>query len=476
VRVISEVASFVPFSLYETRLDGGFDGWDDPFLGPIFDDRANPWQDPQEWRQTVTAHALLWKESISEKKVGRNGLEVWPIHPDYITTTEQLRDGTLRWVVNEPNVPQRTLVQDQVFRLKGWGAHTFMGADVLRLARETIGLWLAQEKFGALYFAQGAKGSVWLQHPSQLSDTARKRLDADNLSNYSGFGNVHKAFLVEEGITVHEVGNSAKDAQLNEFREALVHEAARWFNIPVHMLRAGDQPTFASVEQFAREFIDITMRPWYRRWERRVKFDLIQDKRIVARHILDELLSGSMLERYQAWASAIMNGWMSQNEARIKEGMNPHPDAAMDKPARSTNQGNPADQSGQAVVGGEPKAIPAAPVAKKKKKKPIENASVARVELFARTAAERVIAKETARLGALATKHAANIEGWNNAVAEFYAQHAEHVAETMILPPLVARQWTDRQSTAAQAGGMTLVAGWDRDCTEALTRLALGVS
>jgi HK97 family phage portal protein len=476
VRLISEVCGALPFELKRERGDGGFYPEDDPFLGAIFDDRANPWQTPQEWRETMTAQAILWPQALSEKKVGANGLELHPIEPEYITKTEQVGNGTLRWTIQEPGQSSRTLVQDEVFRMKGFGAHCFMGADLLRLARETVGLWLAQEKFGGLYFRQGAKPSVWLQMPQgvTLSDSAYKRLQETAGERYSGLTQMHKAFVIEGGGTVKEVGNSAKDAQLVEFREALVHECARWLNIPVHMFRAGDQPTFASVEQFAREFVDYTLMPWLVRWEQRVKFDLLTKKGVIARHNLDALLRGSMVERYQAYAIGIMNGILGQNEVRIKEGLNPVKDPAMDKPARSTNQGHPADapQFGNPAAPEQQQSAPVAPKKKKQKVPPAEGSTL-REQLFTRQAAERVVNKETQRIRSLALKHASDGEAFLAAVDTFYGEHSGHVAEVMLVAPPVARIWTSLQSGKVKAEGIAAVEAWEEESIETLTRLAL---
>ena len=198
---------------------------------------------------------------------------------------EQLDNYRIRCVVNEPGKPQRTLVQEQLFRLQGLAINEIpVGENVIRLAREAIGLWLAQEKFSALFFGQGARPSVWMQVPGKLSDAAYSRLKEQSAARYAGLANMHRIGLAEQGSTIKEVGFSAKDSQLTESRDGQVQEIARWLNIPEHMLRTGKQPTFASVEQFGQEFIDITLRPWAVRWEQSADRDLVFEDDIVLRH------------------------------------------------------------------------------------------------------------------------------------------------------------------------------------------------
>ncbi|MCH8055614.1 MAG: phage portal protein, partial [Deltaproteobacteria bacterium] len=77
-------------------------------------------------------------------------------------------------------------------------------------------------------------------------------------------------------------------------------------------------------EQQSIDFVLYSMMPWFRRWEQAITRDLIlAPQTFFAEFLIDGLLRGDTKSRYAAYASAITNGWMTRNEARIKENLNP---------------------------------------------------------------------------------------------------------------------------------------------------------
>ena len=75
-----------------------------------------------------------------------------------------------------------------------------------------------------------------------------------------------------------------------------------------------------------REFVTYTLRPWMVKIEKSISRDLLlpsERGRYFAKFNADALLRGNTAERYEAYASAILNGWMSRNEVRELEDLNP---------------------------------------------------------------------------------------------------------------------------------------------------------
>ena len=472
VRLYAETLSTLPLILYRESEDGRRkDRARDHHLWKKLRKQPNPRQTAQQWRETMTARAFLWGAGLSEILVDRAGdLTLEPLDPDWVTTEFVKSTRRLRYIVREPGEAPRTLVQDQVFRLEGMSIHQFMPLNLLLLAREAVGLWLAIEKFNALYFAQGASPSVWLQHPEKLSDPAWKRLQESVQQKYGGMFSAHKAFVVEEGITVKDVGRSAKDSQIVESKESQVHEVGRWCNIPLHMLRAGDAPTYASIEMFAQEFVDYSLRPWAVRWEQCIGRDLLPEDDVYAEHLFEGLLRGNTADRFNAYAIAIMNGFMAENEVRSREGLNPWP--GLDEPRRSVNQ-----DRGAAPQGAGSLALPK----KKKKKRAADDEEQAkppapprRLALLARNGAQRVVRREVGAIGKRAVDLAGKPDAWSKWLAEFYGEHASFVGDALQLEPALATDYAERHRAAVLAEGVGVLERWDLEAVEELTSLAIG--
>jgi len=125
---------------------------------------------------------------------------------------------------------------------------------------------------------------------------------------------------------VTEIGLPPEDAQFLETRKYQTTEIARLFRIPPHMLADLERATFSNIEHQSLEFVIHTIRPWLVRWEQAITRDVFSeaDRRgFFAEFLVDGLLRGDIQSRYQAYATARQNGWMSANDVRALENMNP---------------------------------------------------------------------------------------------------------------------------------------------------------
>lgn len=479
VRLISETIGALPLIVYREDADGDKHRAKDHQLWTTLRRSPNVWQTGQQFRETMTALALVYPGAHAEIIPGPDGPvhQLIPFEPSTVTV-QQLTTKRLRFLIREPGQPERTLVQDQVFRINGLGISTLpVSENVILLAREAVGLWLAQEKFSGLFFGQGARPSVWMQVPTRLSDSAFKRLQEQSQARYAGLQNMHKIGLAEEGSTIKEVGWSAKDSQLTEAREAQVLEIARWFNIPEHMLRAGKSPTYASIYQNAQEFKDYTLTPWAVRWEQSALRDLIYEDDVYIEHLFDGLLRGNVTERAQAQAIYVTNGVMTRNEVRRQENLNRLD--GLDEPLTPLNM----ERTGAPPPAGDPppdspRRTPPPPAddeddARAAYDRPVGHGVPRRLYLIAQSAAARVVRKEVEQLRANAEKLAGKPGPWGEWLFAFYEKHAVFVADTLQLEPALARAYCENHRNAVALDPENITKVVEAEATERLTDYAL---
>jgi hypothetical protein len=227
--------------------------------------------------------------------------------------------------------------------------------------------------------------------------------------------------VLEEGMAWKNIGFNVEDTQLIETMEFGIEEVARWFNVPVHLLRSNKQAqTYASVEAFDIELVIHTLRPWAVRIEQAISRDLIvADDTYFAEFLMDALMRGDSTARKDFYASAITNGWMTRNEARIKENLNPLD--GLDEPLVPLNMG-----TGNPPPAGQEQATPQPP------SKQQRGASLARA------AVDRVLRREAGAVSKAQQKYAKEQKAYQAWAEAFYAEHATFVAEALALPSLVA--------------------------------------
>jgi phage portal protein BeeE len=89
------------------------------------------------------------------------------------------------------------------------------------------------------------------------------------------------------------------------------------------------------------------MRPWVIRWEKKFNALLTQSERktFFVEFLIDAVLRGDTLARYQAYRIARQDGWMNANEIRELENKNPIPGPEGEeywRPANMVNADEPA--------------------------------------------------------------------------------------------------------------------------------------
>jgi hypothetical protein len=103
-------------------------------------------------------------------------------------------------------------------------------------------------------------------------------------------------------------------------------QIASIFRVPPHMIGDLERATFSNIEQQSIEFKTYTMEPWLVRWQQAINTRLMLEgerEKFFAEFLTDALLRGDTASRYQAHAIGRQNGWLSANDIREIENMNP---------------------------------------------------------------------------------------------------------------------------------------------------------
>lgn len=331
-RILAEDSASLPLILYRRLRPRGKERATDHRLFNILHAIANPEMTAYELRELLVSHTAMWGNGYSEIQRDRGGriIALWPLRPDRVDV-QRGWDGQLYYQVSigdplEHDPETVTLPARNVMHVRGLGYDGVKGYSVIGLARQSIGLGLATEEFGSRFFGNGARPGAVLEHPAQLSDTAHKRLEKSWNVRHQGLENAHRLAILEEGMKIHEIGIPPEDAQFLETRKFQVTEIARWFRIPPHMLADLERSTNNNIEHQSLEYVMHTLRPWLVRIEQRIDKDLLTDaerRELFAEHLVDGLLRGDIESRYNAYGQGRQNGWLSANDIREMENMNP---------------------------------------------------------------------------------------------------------------------------------------------------------
>lgn len=274
-----------------------------------------------DFRGTLTGHAVLQGTGFAEIVMdqGMRVRELWPLRPDRTrivragvgVTVAGVPDGELCFIVTLPSGEQRVLRRHQVFTLPGFGGDGLTGYSVVAHMREAIALSLAAEEHGARFYANSARPDIVLKHPGNPSDAARKHLRESFEARHQGLSNAHRIAILEEGLSIEQVGMKLVDAEYTATREHAVRDFARALRIPVSKMGLpGD--TKATAEQ---EDLDYSkaLTPWALRWTQRLRFHGITPDPYYAHHTLQALVQSDMKTRGEYLHTMKLDGNMSAN-------------------------------------------------------------------------------------------------------------------------------------------------------------------
>lgn len=326
VRILSETVASLPLVMYR-RQDRGKTRAPEHPLYRLLHDQPNDFMTALELRETLQAHLALWGNAYAQLDYNGAGqvTGIFPLRPDKMQRIET-QGGQRVYHYQTPSGQVIPLNGARIWHLRGLGSDGLFGYSPIQLMRNSVGLSMATEKYGAKFFGNGARPGGVLEHPGKLSDASANRLRSSWNEMHMGLDNSHKVAILEEGLKWHEVGLPPEDSQFLETRRFQVQEIARIYRVPPHMLADLERATFSNIEHQGIEFVVHTIRPWLVRWEQSISSNLMTERdrqTFYPEHLVDGLLRGDTASRYQAYATGRQNGWLSANDIRALENMNP---------------------------------------------------------------------------------------------------------------------------------------------------------
>lgn len=328
VRVLSETIAHLPFILYRRNGDSRVRETSHP-LYKLLHDSPNRWQTSFEFREMMMGHVLLRGNAYAQKVMDGNGtiIELVPLNPTKVTP--KMTQGGDVYYEFRPGVGGTVYIPaENMFHLRGYASDGLVGVSPITEARETVGLAIAAEEFGARTFQNDAQPGGILEHPGKLGEEAIVNLRKSMQEQHGGVQNARKYMILEEGMKWTRVGMSSQDTQWIETRKFQLEEIARIFRVPPHLIGHLERATFSNIEHQGLEFVTHTILPWLKRWEQAIAARLMtaQERNLYySEFLVDGLLRGDIATRYNAYAVGRQWGWLSADDVRRFENMDALP-------------------------------------------------------------------------------------------------------------------------------------------------------
>lgn len=293
----------------------------------LLHDSPNAWQTSYKLREYAQSSVLLYGNAYIHIVRDKNGgvvslesLEPWKV--------QLLKNGSRYVYAYYGDDNTMSLSPDDVLHIKSLGPSIKTGKSVIQTHAETIGLGLDARKFASSFFGGNARPAGILSVKTPLNSnawgnfkkmwqTAQEKLRSEE----------NKTILLPAELDYKALTVSPVDTELLSMMKLNRSEIAGIFNVPAHMINDLEKATFSNISEQTIQFIRFSVMPWVVNWEQELNRKIFTEAERKAGYFVKFNLAGIMRgtagERATFYHAAITDGWMSRNEARQLEDMNP---------------------------------------------------------------------------------------------------------------------------------------------------------
>jgi HK97 family phage portal protein len=331
VRVISDQLASFPKGIYKRIDDRVREKQSDHPLKYLIDSQPNEFCTAFDFWDACSNAVLLWGNGFAEiLRDGRFGISGFQnYHPSKITIHYGIVDGK-PILFYEENESHRVIPYYNMLHFHGMSFDGVQGKGVIaNFAKESVGLSVAAEKFGAKFFGNDTMMTKYLSHPTQLSDPALKHIQESWQQNYAGLDNAFKIRVLEEGMKLENVGIPPDQAQYLGTRQHQVEEICRWFKVQPHLIQHLLRSTNNNIEHQGIEFVTQTLTPWVVRFEHELNRKIFAEREkglFYVKFNMGSLLRGDVKTRSEYYSKMLQWGVLCPDEVRELEDRNPRED------------------------------------------------------------------------------------------------------------------------------------------------------
>ena len=223
---------------------------------------------------------------------------------------------------SEEEYPAEAILHVPGFTLPG----AMRGLSPIACAKQSIGLGLAAEQFGAQFFGTGAtlSGVITVQGAAPQGD-ALTSLKEQFTRKHGGISKSHAIGLLSGGATWTPLSVKPEEAQFLETRRYTDIQIASLFGVPHEYVTDAEGAKGYVTGVYARQYMwlqtGINVR--LTRWERALSA-LLPDKNAYVKFNRNAFLAMDPKERSEFYAAGLQGRWLTPNEIRGKEDHEPY--------------------------------------------------------------------------------------------------------------------------------------------------------
>lgn len=327
VNLIADTESQLPAQVYQRDGDRRIRRSDHP-VDRLLSGNVNDFQQRRGFVKTLETCRQLHGNGYAQIERDASGAPVglWPLN----AAPRRNESGGLIYQAGGDELNPADVVH-----IRGLSQNGLVGLSPIAAARHSIELSMLTEAFGRRFFKHDAKSGGFIIQPGE-TNARQKRAKSESLSSSEDGGQggpsmAHKPKILDPGAKYIPVTIAPEEAQFLQTRSFQIEEIARLYRVPLPLLGHMEKTTSwgGGIEQLMISFAQFTVAPLAMDWEQELSAKLLTDEEraqgYYVRLDMRGLLRGDMAARAAFYQSAVQNSWMTPNEVRSREELDPLP-------------------------------------------------------------------------------------------------------------------------------------------------------
>jgi len=310
----------LPMHAY-TRLDNGTRSTDGKSAEAILLKHPCPHMNPYAFRFAMSLNFELYGVAYAKIHHSTTGkpIALYPIASTLVQPT--IKDGALFYLYS---VTGEYISRKDMLVVMNLTTNGIMPLAPLDYIKQDLAVADAAKTMQHNWFSRGTMLGGIVKVPANTPKETKDEIRTSFQVGFGGSGNSFKTAVIPDNTTYEPVKIDSKSAEFQEAQKWTVAEVARRFGVPEAFAGGSIRETYANAEQRGIDLVQYSLLPRSVAWQDAFNDALFlhNDTRYVKLN-LNGLLRGDAATRSAYYHNALMDGWMSANDVRSLEDMDP---------------------------------------------------------------------------------------------------------------------------------------------------------
>lgn len=338
IRILADAVGKLPLKIYQDK--NGKQSAAGHYLTPLLKIRPNPWMSSRDFfkamevQRNVYGNAYAW---LDIKTRGPDAGKVSGIYPLDSTKVEIWVDdvgllpgkGKMWYIYRDNKGKEYKIKPDEMLHFKSLTFDGIVGMTPLEQLKSTVENAGAASQFLNNSFKTGMQTKGIIHYVGDLDSKAEKTFREKFEQMSSGLKNANRVALLPIGYQYQPLSLKLTDAQFLENTELTIRQIAAAFGVKMHQLNELTRATHTNVEHQQREFYIDTLMDILTGYEQELSYKLFTEQELEDGYYIkfnvNAILRADPKTRYEGYQKAIQSGFMTPNEVRALEELEPLP-------------------------------------------------------------------------------------------------------------------------------------------------------